>query len=301
MVAARRGVFYSLAVLLSAVAIALAAEAAYRAKLAVDVQRYAADTPFDLYGLGESTMVGEPFEPKISVPRLLERMFAGSIAGRPIVITNLAERGAPLYPQSAAFERALASRNPGAPGVVLIMSGHNEAFMDAAPGTWRPYVPSFIADRSAIVRVVRLRTPPALIGRERSPAGRVYLRRVIETAQATASFHPRHNGVPTSRASSPTSSVRTESVVRTIDQVPRPKRVRTLRHAISIFPAHHRPSAAALYTAPGSARSPWGTSPRHANTTGRRDRDPLLLFVRARRGAEPARATACARTGAAGR
>jgi len=63
------------------------------------------------------------------VPRLLEHMFGGVMAGRRLRVINVAERGVPLYAQSVAFERALAARNPAAPGVVLIMSGHNDPFV----------------------------------------------------------------------------------------------------------------------------------------------------------------------------
>lgn len=182
--AARRWVRRAFVALLCAVLVALAAEGAYRAILYVDVWRHAGGD-FELYGLGESTMVGEPFHPKISVPRLLEHMFGGVMAGRPIKIINVAERGVPLYPQSVAFERALGARNPRTPGVVLIMSGHNESFVPATD-TVRPYVPSVIAEQSMIVRDVLLALQrPRLVGRERSLAAyEYYLRHVIETAQA---------------------------------------------------------------------------------------------------------------------
>jgi tetratricopeptide (TPR) repeat protein len=174
----------SIAVLCAA-AFALTTEIAYRAALRFNVH-YAPNAAFELYGIGESTMVGEPFEPKISVPRLLEYMFGGEIAGRPMDVANLAERGAPLYPQSAAFERALAGRKVGAPGAVLIMSGHNEGYVPGALGAWHPYVPNILADRSAIVRDVLLALRRRhLIDRERSLAAyEYYLRLVIETAQA---------------------------------------------------------------------------------------------------------------------
>src|SRR5262249_49847424 len=116
--AARRG----LVVLLCGAALAFAVEAVYRATLYLDAARQGAGTAFELYAVGESTMVGEPFHPKISVPRLLEHMFGGKMAGRPMVTKILAERGVPLYPQSVAFDRALEGRTPGPPGVVLIMS-----------------------------------------------------------------------------------------------------------------------------------------------------------------------------------
>jgi hypothetical protein len=170
--------------LAAALAVALFAEASYRAVLYVAAGRHGAEE-FEIYGVGESTMVGEPFHPKISVPVLLEHMFGGVMAGRPIRVINLAERGSPIYPQSIAFAEALTTRNPATPGIVLIMSGHNESF---APGyvPERPFLPSAISEKSAIVRDLLL----ALrrhhwIERERSPAAsEYYLRQVIEMARA---------------------------------------------------------------------------------------------------------------------
>ena len=92
-----------------------------------------------------------------------------------------------MYPQSVALERAIAARTAGAPGAVLIMSGHNEGLIRAADGTGAPYEPNCIAERSAIVRdvlvAVRRRR---LVDRDRSLAAyEHYLRRTIETAQAS--------------------------------------------------------------------------------------------------------------------
>src|SRR5581483_262637 len=71
----------------SALAVALAAELGYRGVLSVEAPRHAAGD-FELYGVGESTMVGEPFHPKLSVPRLLDHMFGGRIAGLPLRIID---------------------------------------------------------------------------------------------------------------------------------------------------------------------------------------------------------------------
>lgn len=170
---------------LGALVLALAAEAAYRAVVHIAVRRHGGGE-FELYGVGESTMVGEPFHPKVSVPLLLEHMFGGVMAGRPMRIINLAERGVPLYPQAVAFERAVADRDRDSPGAVLIMSGHNESLAPTGePG--RPYAPPAITERSAIVRdaLLALRRH-RLIDRERSPAAwDYYLRQVIETARAS--------------------------------------------------------------------------------------------------------------------
>jgi len=170
----------------SGLAVVLLGEAVYRATLHLGAPATGtAAHQFELYGVGESTMVGEPFEPKISVPRLLEHLFGHALAGRTIVVRNLAERGVPLYPQSIAFEQAVAFRDPSVPGVALIMSGHNEGFTPATPDGRRASALTEMSEGSALVRdaVLALRRHRA-IGREKSLAMyEHYLRRVIETAQ----------------------------------------------------------------------------------------------------------------------
>jgi tetratricopeptide (TPR) repeat protein len=172
---------------LSAAAALLVCEGAYRVWLYFGTPRYGAPgAQFEIYGVGESTLVGEPFDPKISVPRILQYLFGNEIAGRPIVVKNLAERGNPLYPQVIAFERALASRDPREPGVVLIMSGHNEEIAPGDPDARRPFLPSILTEKSALVRdaVLALRRR-RIMGREKSLAAyEYYLRRVIEAAAA---------------------------------------------------------------------------------------------------------------------
>lgn len=166
-------------------AVALSCEGLYRAWLSFTapipdptVQR------FEIYGVGESTLVGEPYEPKISIPRLLEYMFSGRIGDRPIVLENLAERAVSLYPQSVAFERAMSSRNQRAPGVVLIVSGHNEGIRPWSPSA-EPSVPSVLTEKSAIVRdmLLALRRRRIIAREQTLAAYEYYLRQVIETAQ----------------------------------------------------------------------------------------------------------------------
>ena len=81
--------------------------------------------PFEIYGVGESTMVGQPYAARISIPLLLDYMFDGRIDGREIVVKNLAESSVPTYSQAIAFELVMAARGERVPGVVLIISGHN--------------------------------------------------------------------------------------------------------------------------------------------------------------------------------
>jgi hypothetical protein len=177
-----------LAVVVGLLAMATAAvvELGYRGLRWLGAPRPSAEAPFELYGLGESTMVGMPFAPKLSLPVLLDYMFDGRIDGRRIDVRNLAESGVPLYPQAAAFERALAARNPAAPGAVVIFSGHNEGWLAAASDADEPYRPHPIAEHSAVVGdlLLALRRN-AYLGREHSlRAWEYYLRRVIESARA---------------------------------------------------------------------------------------------------------------------
>jgi tetratricopeptide (TPR) repeat protein len=93
------------------------------------------DDVFMLYGVGESTMVGEPFDDRFSLPSLVSEMLGGVIRGRSIVIRNVAERGAGAYAQSFRLERELASTHRSGAGAVLIYSGHNEPYMRGQNGT----------------------------------------------------------------------------------------------------------------------------------------------------------------------
>lgn len=181
-----------LLLLIANLAVAALCEGGYRAWLYLQTPRPDPTVQrFELYGVGESTLIGEPFDPKISIPRLLIHMFDGRIAGRPIVLKNLAERGVSLYPQALEFERAMASRDAHAPGVVLVISGHNEAIDPSHLGAEDTFVPSLLAEHSAIVRDMLLALRRRRIApREKTLAAYEHdLRLVIETAQ-------RHGLVP---------------------------------------------------------------------------------------------------------
>jgi lysophospholipase L1-like esterase len=167
--------------------LALLSEAAFRATISFHMSRnQPPGTDFEIYGVGESTLIGEPFDPKISVPRMLEHMFGGTIAGRTIVIKNLAQRGSPLYPQSIAFERAVASRDERNPGVALIVSGHNEGIEPGIPDA-PPSLLSRVAEKSALLgEIVLALQRHQLLRREKTlGAYEHYLRRVIENARQT--------------------------------------------------------------------------------------------------------------------
>lgn len=142
---------------------------------------------FEIYGVGESTMVGQPFSPKISIPRLLEIMFEGHAGGRPIELHNIAEPGVPLYPQSLAFARAMASRNEHAPGVALIMAGHNERIRPRHSEAVDTSVVSALMERSAMGRdmLLALRRKRLIPLDQTLAAYDHYLRQIIETAQGS--------------------------------------------------------------------------------------------------------------------
>ena len=137
--------------LLQCVAIIGSAEIAYRVVIrGMGEQDGLRGNVFVLYSVGESTMVGEPFDDQLSLPGLVSEMLGRYIHGRPIVIRNLAQRGAGAQAQSLRFEREMAHRDRAVPAVVLIYAGHNEPYLKGAddgasppPASWRafPLVP----------------------------------------------------------------------------------------------------------------------------------------------------------------
>ena len=167
-------------------AVALLCEGVYRGWLAVSAPSVDAHTDrFEIYGVGESTMVGQPYAPAVSIPLLLESMFGGQIGGRSIALENLAEPGVPLYPQAMAFERAMASRNRAVPGVALVIAGHNEGIRpgDGTRGT--AALLRMLAEKSAIVRdmLLAMRRRHVVASEQSLAAYEYYLRWIIETAR----------------------------------------------------------------------------------------------------------------------
>ncbi len=119
-----------------------AAEAIYRGFLFV---RARSDAPheavFDVYAVGESTMMGAHTRPKISIPALVAAMFGNRIGDRPVVVHMLARAGQPLYAQLYALREATAFRDRHEPGVMLLYSGHNEGDLRGianASAAWEP-------------------------------------------------------------------------------------------------------------------------------------------------------------------
>jgi hypothetical protein len=119
-----------------------AAEAVYRAVLFVRTRSAApSGAVFDIYAVGESTMMGAHTRPKISIPALVAAMFENRIGDRPIVIHMLARAGHPLYAQLFALSEATAFRDRRNPGVMLLYSGHNEGRLEGtadSAAVWRP-------------------------------------------------------------------------------------------------------------------------------------------------------------------
>lgn len=82
------------------------------------------NAPFTIYVIGGSTSVGEPYQSKISFPRIVSAMFNDRLAGRPIEIVNLARSGRDVEYGWWALMKELAAR-PG-DGIVLVYAGIND-------------------------------------------------------------------------------------------------------------------------------------------------------------------------------
>ncbi|HXT01496.1 MAG TPA: hypothetical protein VN915_12540 [Elusimicrobiota bacterium] len=124
----RRIAFRALAAAAAVSATALAAEGACRAYHRLRCQAHGPDGRFELYSVGESTALGEPYWPAVTVGALVERALGGAVRGKPIVTIDLARQGESIYPQAEAAELALCCRNPGVPGALFVYAGHNDAF-----------------------------------------------------------------------------------------------------------------------------------------------------------------------------
>ncbi|MBI5208430.1 MAG: hypothetical protein HY927_00490 [Elusimicrobia bacterium] len=118
----------------------LAAEAAARFALALRNGAWAPGAgrdAFELYAIGESTMAGEPYAPRLSVPAVVADRLGGEAAGRRIVVRNLARAGESIYPQATRLELALRGRDPRRPGALLIYAGHNDSYFGQPPSLSR--------------------------------------------------------------------------------------------------------------------------------------------------------------------
>ncbi|MBI3550906.1 MAG: hypothetical protein HY077_00185 [Elusimicrobia bacterium] len=125
----------------------LLAEFSYRAYLRSHSYRSGV---FELYVVGESSAYGRPYGPELAFPELVRQMFDGRLAGRPIVVHNLARPGDTLYPQTVPLLRALRVRNRSEPAAVLVYSGHNEYFQ--RPGEASPAARAYNALKLPVAR-----------------------------------------------------------------------------------------------------------------------------------------------------
>lgn len=178
------------AVLLS-LAVLAGSEIGYRVLVRVMEGGASTDT-FEIYGVGESTMVGEPFEDQFSLPRLVSELLGRQVGDRRIVIRLVAERGAGAFAQAVRFEREMLHRDRSLPGVALIYSGHNEPYLDpneirAAPSLWsrvegrtRAAIAGswLVRDALSDLRSLRVVKPAAGMARYEQS-----LRRIIESAR----------------------------------------------------------------------------------------------------------------------
>lgn len=83
---------------------------------------------FDLYAVGESTALGEPYnQGRFSLAGLVAARLGGTREGLPIRVVNLARGGQSIYPQARRLEAALRCRDASRPGAALLYSGHNDA------------------------------------------------------------------------------------------------------------------------------------------------------------------------------
>ena len=130
---------------------------------------------FDIYAVGESTMMGAHTRPKISIPALVAAMFENRIGDRPIVIHMLARAGHPLYAQLFALSEATAFRDRRNPGVMLLYSGHNEGPSGGhrrfCCAVWRPSLYQRLERWSLLAHYLTLRVDRST-GRSR-PTGTV--------------------------------------------------------------------------------------------------------------------------------
>lgn len=139
------------------------------------------DETFQIFAVGGSTMQGAPYPPRFSPPAFLSSVFDGWIGARPIEIRNIARHGWSVCSESVLLERAVAGRDPGIPGVLMVYAGHNEGRV--FPGSSGPSgLLDEIENVSAAVREWRLVFPPALDPINQFSRSETCLRRVIKTA-----------------------------------------------------------------------------------------------------------------------
>ena len=165
-------------------------EAAYRAALWVRARLAQDAGAFEIFAVGGSTTLGQPFENKVSFPLIAAGLFEGRLQGRPIVVRNLAAYGEDsTYPQWVRLRREAAFRRKSVPGAVLIYCGHNEGDLRPAPPSlrsrlWAAWERRVVDPSYLLTDLLYLARKARLCGRERTPDSLgSYLRRMAQVCR----------------------------------------------------------------------------------------------------------------------
>lgn len=96
-----------------------------RVRAAATEHAVSADT-FNIYYFGESTMAGEPYAPQASIPRIIDHLVGGVVAGKPIRSVNLAQPGSDIAFTLERLKDVVANRDTTHPSLCVFYVGHNE-------------------------------------------------------------------------------------------------------------------------------------------------------------------------------
>jgi len=89
------------------------------------------DNTFNIYYFGESTIVGEPYAPRMTIPALTSYLLDNQVSGKPIRYINMAVQGADFQYSLNCLQIVLKNKNIFKPSLVVIYAGHNEFLQDA--------------------------------------------------------------------------------------------------------------------------------------------------------------------------
>jgi tetratricopeptide (TPR) repeat protein len=81
---------------------------------------------FNIYYFGGSTMEGEPYNPSVSVPKLLAYMFDNRLRGKPIRNVNLAASSMDIQYNLIRMQKIVEHSTEFQPSLFVVYSGHNE-------------------------------------------------------------------------------------------------------------------------------------------------------------------------------
>ncbi len=88
---------------------------------------------FRIAAIGESSMIGFPYEPKVDIPTVCRAHLEARYPARTFTVENVAVGGIDLRTAIAQLERL-----PTRPDLILLYSGHNEEFFDVESDVNRP-------------------------------------------------------------------------------------------------------------------------------------------------------------------